>query len=102
MISTVSLNHIFHITFAQVKFKLQLAQSDFKFRMQLIHPCVLKFLLQHHPLYHIQYLVCSEGDNRILSKVYTPRSQDVTMMAKDSILGSSLVLPVELWKGIVG
>ena len=40
--------------------------------------------------------------NRILSKVYTPSSQDATMMVKDSILGSLLVLPVELWKGIAG
>ena len=28
------------------------------------------------------------------------RSQDATMMEKDSFLGSLLVLPVEVWKGI--
>ena len=96
VISTISFNHIFYITFAQVKFKLQLAQSDFKFRMQLVHPCVLKFLLQHHPPYHIQYLVCSEGDHRILSKIYTK----VTRCHNDGI-GLNSGLLVSFASGVV-
>ena len=40
--------------------------------------------------------------NRKKSKVGTTQSQGHTMLAQDSFLGSSLVLPVELWNGIAG